>query len=86
MQISHKFRFDYSKRTSAGGLSRDDVTPASHAVGVLQPFTMVAGLEALCLALGRSGARGDLTGAMPTMDGDMAPSFVPDAGGPAGNP
>ena len=79
MQISHKFRFDYSKRTSAGGLSRDDVTPASHAVGVLQPFTMVAGLEALCLALGRSGARGDLTGAMPTMDGDMAPSFVPDA-------
>ena len=65
-------------RARADRLSAGDPV-AQGGVAALEPLTMVAGLEALCVALGRDGATGELTTSLPAYDGALPPSFVPEA-------
>ena len=93
MQIWQKRRFDHDKHgkhgtpvlPQGGADAPAAASAAASAIAMpdaarsLRPFTMVAGIEALCLALGRGGLSGSFAGALPTVGGDMASGFVPEA-------
>ncbi|WP_353229004.1 hypothetical protein, partial [Novosphingobium sp.] len=83
MAMTLKFPWDHGKhsrnrrpRTVAGQIAPGEPAESIESTAALTPFTMLAGVQALCAALGRGA---DSAAVMPLSAGGLAPALVPEA-------